>query len=439
MLVGLSLIHHEFACGDVVVLQNGQTYAGVLEQITSRSVELYDGNLRRVFACADVKEVVRERPDTSWVMVGDRMLAQRDWDTAGEAYRHALEVTDQPEVVLQRLARLRAYRYALPGSELADVLLQSGRYAEAAQALFELARKAPEGPPRFYWRDRLAEAYVGLSSQKAAAAPTVTDPYLAYALAVSPDCGAVHAALGDRLRAWDYGRVARLEYLLALDLDPVNKRAREGLAAAGKSWTYNSKQTDRSGLRDWIGQQSPMTLDGEAPLTTSALVKALMRRVSQLGAQPVRLLLAAYLLEPTTALAYNGALPYPDCARLIPEILKATGATTETTDYDTGIIRAGVHFRIDPRLLRAIAKVRAGYRVDYVSPDDARGLIPLTLRQWDIAARLRNVNGPFDPQAFDPEKGIGMACQCLEWLRTEALKPYVGTSLERLERVHDNL
>ena len=425
--------------GDVVVLKNGRAYAGVIERLTSQSVHLFDGNLRRVVAQADVKEIIRERDDTSWAIVGDLMVEQRDWDAAAVAYRRALEKTQQPDVLLHRLEYLGALRYAVAGSRKANDLLQAGHYQQAAPALFAVVKNAQDVARKHYWTERLARAYVGLASQRASSATAEVDPYLVYALAIAPDCGSAHALLGERLEAMGLGDVARWEFLLALDFDPTEDRARARLAARGEAWTYDPKQRDRSGLHDKVEGRPRLPIAGDVPLTTAALATVLDDRVENWGPQPVRVLLAAYLVEPTTALAYEGVLPYPGYGELIPAIQKETANTSGTTPYDRMLTRTGIATRIDPRFVRAIAKVRSGCKPDYVSPDGARGLIPLRCRQWETAAWLAKQNWPYEKDSGDAEKNVGLAFRYLDWLRRDILKPYVGARLDRLERIHDNL
>ncbi|MBM3334610.1 hypothetical protein FJY63_08100, partial [Candidatus Sumerlaeota bacterium] len=154
------------AQGDVVILHDGRMYAGVVERTTSQSVELFDGNLRRIVSRSALKEIVHERLDTSWVIVGDQMARQSQWDAAAAAYRQALRATDQHDVVLRRLEQLRSVRFRLPGSEKAESLLDAGHYAEATTALSGLIRDAHEPGQRHYWTLRLAQAYVGLARRQ---------------------------------------------------------------------------------------------------------------------------------------------------------------------------------------------------------------------------------------------------------------------------------
>ncbi len=447
------------ARADEVVLTTGQRYTGIVEQYTSHSVVIYDGNLRRVISHADVKDIIRDRTDTSWVLIGDRMVTQGDWDAAGRAYRQALEITDQPEVVLRRLERLRAYRFALPDSDKAETFLQSGHYADAAKVLTALVALSKDPGQRQHWAGRLAEAYVGLAEATTASASLLhVNPYLAYALAIAPDCAAAHAALGERLEQLGFATAARQEYLLALDLDPLERRARKRLAARGERWVYDPKAANRSGLRDYLERRTVLAPEASAPLTTAALAAALEKRVARLSSQPARLLVSAYLLDATAALAYEGLLPYPDLRDVTAAVLEETRRTAETTEYDALFVRPAVAYRLDPRFVRAIARVRSGLKPDFVTKEGARGIVPLTERQWDAARSLpargatelsAQAAAPaasplpaaaaFPQGSNDPAVCIEMAYRYLDWLRREVLKPYVGDRLDRLERVQDSL
>jgi hypothetical protein len=416
---------------DMIVLHNGQTYTGVIERLTSQSAEIFDGNLRRIVVNVDIAKVIRDRPDTSWVIVGDRMIEQGDWDAADSAYRRALETTEQPDVIFHRLDQVKALRFSLPGSEKAERLLKSGQLTGAANAFLALTRRAKTTAQQHYWTQRLAEVYAALAAQRVTSATTELDPYLVYALAISPDCASAHAVLGEHLRSWDCNKAARYEFLLALDLDPTEERARAGLAALGETWTFHVRQTDRSGLLGWVASQSELA-PGDSPPLTQALAQVVERRVARMRAEPVRLLLAAYLLEPTTALSYEGTLPYPGFAEIIPQILKETQLTSETTPYDKTIIRAALAVRIDPRLVRAIAKVRSDFQPDHVSPDGERGIIPLNRPQWQIAASLAGKDWSFEKDAGDWEKSLTLGCRYLDWLRNEVLRPYASGRLDNL-------
>ena len=423
---------------DVVILNNGRAYAGLIEEQTSRSVQLFDGNLRRVVATAEIKEISRERMDTSWVIVGDLMVRQRDWETAASAYRKALDATDQPDVLLRRLQRLRAFRYRLPGGEEAESLVEAGNYAEAARTLFGVIQGAQTVAQRHYWTDQLGRAYAGLASQEASSPTAHVDPYLVYALAIAPHCGRAHALLGERLEALGNDEAARQEFLLALDLDPIEARARSHLAVLGEPWTYDSNENDRSGLREAIERRSPLVVESEAPLTTAALARLMQRQLGRPGVHAGRLLLAAYLLDPTAALAYEGHLPYPTYGREIALILKESSQATGTTPHDKTFIGTAIKVRIDPRFVRAIAQVRSACQPTYVSPDGARGIVPMTRGQWEAAAHAAGVDWRFEPDALDAEKNIEMACRYLDWLRRVVLKPYAGGRLDRLERVDED-
>jgi soluble lytic murein transglycosylase-like protein len=149
--------------------------------------------------------------------------------------------------------------------------------------------------------------------------------------------------------------------------------------------------------------------------------------------------LAAYLGEPTAALAYEGTLPYPGDEKLIPAILAETANTSGTTPYDIAIIKMGMATRIDPRFVRAIAKILSACKPDYVSPDGRRGLIPLRRQQWEMAARALNLNWSFDTESGDPEKNVRLSYGYLQWLRSDCLRPYAGTRLDHLERIYGNL
>lgn len=429
------------ARADVVILQNGRAYAGHVEEATSRSIRLYDGNLRRIFAATDVKEVVNERADTSWVIVGDHMFRQGDWETAADAYREALKRTDQPDVVLKRLDLLRESRYHVPGGKAAESLLASGEYEQAATDVFGVLMQAKTAAQRHYWTDRLARAYVGLAAQRTLGGPYEVDPYLVYALSIAPTCGPAHALLGQRLADAGHPAPARLEWLLALDLDPLQASARARLAESGETWSFDPEQTDRSGLRDSCERLPPMAVTGDtAPMTTESLAQKIQERVARLGRQPARLLLASYLLDPTAALAYEGALPYPGYKENVPAILKESATPREArTPHDTAYIRSALAVRIDPRFFRAIGNVRTGHAPQYEGPDGSRGLIPLSRREWEIVARRTGVDWPYDAEAFDPEKNVEMACRYMDWLRAVVLKPYAGNRLDSLERIHDNL
>ena len=426
---------------DVVVLCSGRAYAGHIEEATSQTIRLFDGNLRRVFFPGDVQEVINERPDTSWVIVGDRMVVQRDWKSAAEAYRKALALTDQPQVVLRRLDCLRDFRYELPGGKEAEALLTSGDYEAAARALFRVVLKAETSAQRHYWIGRLARAYVGLASQQSLDVKAEVDPYLIYALAIAPTCSAAHALVGERLAACGHPSTAQREFLLALDLDPLDGKARAGLEKLGQPWSYDAKQTDRSGLREWAERLSPLALTGDAaPLTTPALARIIEQRVRRLGEQPARLLVAAYLLDPTVALAYEGALPYPAYKDHVRQILRETdNPAIEKTPYDRTFIGKAIAVRLDPRFVRAIADVRSQNKPDFVAPDGSRGLVLLNRQRWEIARRAAGVDWEFEPGSLEPEKNVELACRYFVWLRDEVLRPYVGTRLDRLERIHDNL
>jgi len=417
---------------DVIVLRNGQTYAGVVERLTSQSAEIYDGNLRRVVANVDIAKVIRDRPDTSWVIVGDRMIEHGDWDAADAAYRHALETTEQPDVVFHRLERVKALRFRLPGADRAEQLWGSGQLTGAAQAFFALARRAKTAAPQHYWTQRLADVYAALAAQRVTSATTELDPYLIYALAIAPDCASAHAVLGEHLRSWDCTKAARYEFLLALDLDPTEERARAGLAAQGQTWAFSAARTDRSGLLGWVEGVSPMAPGDSPPLTKAELGRIIEQRVSRMRSDPVRLLLAAYLLEPTSALSYEGALPYPGYREIIPQLLKESRQTTATTSYDKTIIRTALTVRIDPRLMRAIARVRSDFRPEHASADGERGMVPLSRVQWQIAASLAGKDWSFAKDAGDWEKSVALGCRYLDWLRNEVLRPYVSGRLDNL-------
>lgn len=430
------------APADVVVLQNGRAYGGVIERASSQSVELFDGNLRRVVATGDIKEIIRERADTSWVIVGDLMIAQRDWTAAAAAYRRALETTRQPDVLLRRLDYVASLRYEVEGSKQANALLEAGQCKSAALGLAAVVRNAGDVARKHYWTERLARAYVGLATPIASSETVAVDPHLVYALAIAPDCGPAHTALGERLEMCGFGDAAHREFLAALDFDPTDQRARSRLAARGETWTYDPARNDRSGLRDWIERRTPLATAGEAPLTTKTLARAMEKRVEQaarLSPPPARMLLAAYLLEPTVALAYEGALPYPGDDAMAAAILKETANTSETTIYDALFIKTGIAARIDPRFARAIASVRSKGEPDYQSEDGGHGLIPLRRPQWEIAMGALGQKWLFEDDAFDAEKNVRAAYAYLDWLRQTVLKPYAGTRLNRLERIHGNL
>jgi tetratricopeptide (TPR) repeat protein len=424
---------------DVVVLKSGRAYVGVIERRTSSSVYLFDGNLRRVVGQGDIKQITRERPDTSWVLVGDLMLAQRDWQAAGEAYTKALELTDQPDPVLRRLERLRVARYLLPGGKEAEALLAVGKFEEAAKALHDVTLRARDLAQQRHWTERLSRAYVGLASQRANAGATEVEPYLAYALSLAPASGSAHAALGERLESLGFTEAARVEYLLALDLDPLTTRARTRLEARGESWTYDRDEVNRSGAVSWANQQPLFSLDPDPPLTTDSLAAAIRRRFEQQPVERTGLLLGAMVYEPTAALAYRGALPYPGFEDMVDDIREETAEAEGQTKYDIGFVRSAIRFRIDPRFMRAIARVRSDYRPGFKSPKGARGLVPLTRVQWAVASDAAGVDWDFETVATEPEKNIDLACRYVEWLRRDALRPYVGNALDRLERVHDNL
>jgi len=426
------------AHADVVVLRSGRAYAGVIERETSRTVCLFDGNLRRLFALGNVEKIIRERPDTSWVIVGDIMLSQGDLDSAGAAYRKALALTDQPDVILQRFAKLRAVRFGIVGAEQAEKFLAAGEFENAARALHNVARRAKSVAQKRYWAERLARAYVGLA-EKVESSPTIqVNPFLLYALSIAPTCAPAHRLLGERLERLGFRSEARFEFLLALDLDPLEEGAKAQLEKLGVRWRFDPKKRNRSGLRGWIEAQKPLGLDEEAPLTTGALAAAIRRRVARLGRQPARLLLASYLVEPTAALAYDGVFLYPGYRKTIRGILRETNEPSGETPYDKAVIAAAIKVKIDPRFVRAIAKVLSACKVEYVSPTGARGLVPLTRRQWRIAARLAGKNWDFERDSADPEKNLALACRYLDWLRREVLGPYAGGRLDHLERVHDN-
>ena len=46
--VGCWLVQAGDLRADMIVLRDGQTYAGVIERLTSQSAEVFDGNLRRL-------------------------------------------------------------------------------------------------------------------------------------------------------------------------------------------------------------------------------------------------------------------------------------------------------------------------------------------------------------------------------------------------------
>jgi len=354
---------------DVVLLRGGRAYAGIIERHTSETIQLYDGNLRRVIALGEVQQIIRERPDTSWLLVGDIMAKQRDWETAAEAYRNALEQTNQPEVLLKRLEHLRAMRFELPGADLARAALEQGEYKEAATALANLVGQSQGLAQKHYWANQLARAYIGLAERYEGAPPPAVNPYLVYALLIAPDSATAHARLGAVLDEAGRREAARQETLLALDLDPVEPEARSRLASMGVDWAYDAASKDRSGLRNRASREPALDPEGEPPLTTAALARSI--RGAPADAKAVRLLLAAYLVEPNAALAYRGDLPYPDVRKTIASILADLPRTAETTPYDRMIIAAAIKYRIDPRFLRAVGRVRSGLKPEYAGPDGA--------------------------------------------------------------------
>jgi tetratricopeptide (TPR) repeat protein len=422
------------AAGDVVVLKSGRAYAGVIERQTTESVRLFDGNLKRVFALGDVKRVVRERPDTSWLLVGDLMLEQGDFKTAAEAYHNALEQTNQPDVMLERLERLKMHRFYLKGGQEALSLLENGKYDQAIPALHKLARQSKGLGQQNYWTNQLARACVGLAASEEEATTGGVNPLLVYALNVGPQSGAAHAMLGEHLVRQGYRDLGRRELLLALDFAPTDARARRQLANLNEEWSYDAAKSNRSGLRELIEGRTPADLPDEPPLTAEAATEAVRVALAEPGTA-IRVLTAAYLLDPTAALGYRGDLPYSGYTDTVNAILKETADPSGKNVFDPLVIGAAIKHKIDPRYVRAMSKVRAKLNPAYRGPDGARGFIPLTPEQWAIAARRAKVDWSFERKADEPEQNVPLAVEYLDWLREEPLAPFLGDRLANLERV----
>lgn len=429
------------AYADVVVLKNNHMYSGVIEEYTSQSVQLFDGNLRRVLSVGNIRRVVQERPDTSWILVGDRMLRQEDWKTAAYAYNRALEYAKQsdddaqPEVALERLANLRAYRYHVPGGDEARSLLKSKRYAEAAEALSAVVQKAEGMAKTHYWVDQLARAYAELASEALSDDPAKVNAHLIYALGIAPDCGPARAVYAQHLEKAGFHEEAQAELLVALTLDSIDPIARGLVEPFGVDWTYGADPQVNDQLLNWARRNPTLLPAAEAPLTTPDLAAKIEGPLVAQLKQPARLLLAAYIMDPTTAIVNQGNLPYREITPVIEKVFSTTKHTTGETPYDKPILKSSVKVKIDPRFIRSIAIARSEYVPDYQSPRGERGLLPLSRRQWEIAARYADVDWDFDKSAGDVDKSAEMACQYLEWLRRVALAPYVRGKLEHLERI----
>lgn len=228
-----------------------------------------------------------------YIRLGTACLLLQDWDTALSSLRHALALTPRPDVYLQ-LARaergtsdtaaalntvsqglsrfpqdadlhdlrgqlllssaqagaadqaLKEFQQALslrPRDEIllehvGGALLRAGRLREA-QSDFETA--ASLDPQRAFPVQQLAVIYTRLGdvsrarqADRAAAALIANARQLdqiQILSAVHPDAVPLKLVLADRYRTLGKAGLARDEYLQALDLDPGNVRARQGLAA----------------------------------------------------------------------------------------------------------------------------------------------------------------------------------------------------------------
>jgi tetratricopeptide (TPR) repeat protein len=424
------------AQADEVILKNNRVYSGVIEKWTTESVTLFDGNLRRILPFVNIRRVIQERPDTSWILVGDRMMRQGDWETAAKAYRRGLDVTTEPDTILQRLELLKRQRYDLPNSEEATALYQAGHYRKAA-ALFTALVQASEGlGQKHYWTDWLARAYAGLARGEPEDGPRKIVDYLVYAFAIAPDCGPAHTVLAEYLQHHGFNDPAREEWLLALDLDPLDVEAQTQLASIGADWTYDPEGRAPEDLRLWAQRPPVVTPSDEAFATTEPMIRYFRHQLVQAAPSPVCYLLGSYLMNPTAVLCNRGRLPYPEFDGVIEKTMKQIVEEKAAEKYDPIIIREAVKVRIDPRLIRAIARVRSSFDAAYVSPRGERGLVPLRADQWAVAAEVAGVDWTFEANANDVEKNVQMACTYLDYLRRRVLPPYTTDSLDRLERIN---
>lgn len=211
LLLGVSLMLPLAATADIVVLRDGQTREGRVEEVVGKPdrIALITATGRIELRRDRIKEIVDEPDSVDWRRIGDQLAASRNYPQALENYRKALaadpnnrEAQEGLQKVTAALEERRLDEERKQASTLdtrideAKKLTADGKYADAEKALEAVSKGNPS------------------EVQRTAAQVALMELYLAWGF--------------ERLDKLDY-RGAEERYLRVLEMDPENKQARDML------------------------------------------------------------------------------------------------------------------------------------------------------------------------------------------------------------------
>jgi tetratricopeptide (TPR) repeat protein len=413
--------------GDVLFLRNQEKIEGVILSQAGDTVQIQSGSLKFIIEKSRIEKIVSEPHDTAWVRVGDAAFRAGKFLDAREAYLKALAVTDDRDVVRERLEQVKwAYfeKVELPPAEAA---FEHGDSQNAANLLMALLQKYPDEVFSERLRTKAAAAYFKLA-EAAYNARQERDFYfnLKRCLRLDPRSVEAHVLLGKILKNHGKFRIAAEEFAIALAYDLQSNEARSQLAELGEH--FSRAEIEALGKPS---SQKPFDLNY---LYNDALLQARTNHVltkektvlttSLKDERFLSLTLQAYNAGPWAVVLHDGYVRYRETRDYVPRVLHWLHRGVPPTKFDPIIEKYAHSYGLDPQLVKAIIKVESDFDTRCVSRADARGLMQIVREDWDDTVKRIGVKWDFDEHVFEPEKNIRVGCHYLRWLARDFLPEF---------------